>query len=84
MTKKVRARMAVEEVKLLREALGLTQVQFAELLGIGDNTPSRWETGKHPISRNLCLMMLLLRDVPGVHEYLAALAPKAGRWRGAA
>jgi putative zinc finger/helix-turn-helix YgiT family protein len=34
-----------EEVRLGREKLGLTQKQFANLLGVGEATVSRWETG---------------------------------------
>jgi putative zinc finger/helix-turn-helix YgiT family protein len=34
-----------EEIRLGREKLGLTQKQFANLLGVGEATVSRWETG---------------------------------------
>lgn len=34
-----------EEVRQGREKLGLTQKQFANLLGVGEATVSRWETG---------------------------------------
>src|SRR6266404_8259862 len=34
-----------EEIRSGREKLGLTQKQFAALLGIGEATVSRWETG---------------------------------------
>lgn len=34
-----------EEVRNGREGLGLTQKQFANLLGVGEATVSRWETG---------------------------------------
>src|SRR5438876_2324230 len=36
--------LAPEEVRLGREKLGLTQKQFAALLGVGEATVSRWET----------------------------------------
>jgi putative zinc finger/helix-turn-helix YgiT family protein len=34
-----------EEIRAARERLGLTQKQFAHLLGVGEATVSRWETG---------------------------------------
>ena len=36
-----------ERVKALREFLGLTQTQFAEELGILQQTVSQWECGYH-------------------------------------
>ncbi|MBD2030710.1 helix-turn-helix domain-containing protein [Phormidium sp. FACHB-322] len=33
-------------VKKIREVLGLTQLQFAQLLGVYPHTISRWENGK--------------------------------------
>src|SRR5438105_12389096 len=37
--------LAPEEIRQSREKLGLTQKQFANLLGVGEATVSRWETG---------------------------------------
>jgi putative zinc finger/helix-turn-helix YgiT family protein len=37
--------LAPEEIRQGREKLGLTQKQFANLLGLGEATISRWETG---------------------------------------
>src|SRR6266702_8801679 len=37
--------LAPEEIRQGREKLGLTQKEFANLLGIGEATVSRWETG---------------------------------------
>jgi putative zinc finger/helix-turn-helix YgiT family protein len=37
--------LAPEEIRQGRERLGLTQKQFANLLGVGEATVSRWETG---------------------------------------
>ena len=34
-----------DEIRDGREKLGLTQKQFANLLGVGEATVSRWETG---------------------------------------
>ena len=38
--------MALDEIHRGREKLGLTQKQFANLLGVGEATVSRWETGR--------------------------------------
>ena len=35
-------------IKILRKELGLTQVEFAELLGTTQMTISTWENGKCP------------------------------------
>jgi len=35
-----------EEIKQLRKALGLTQEEFADLLGVQYSTVNRWENGK--------------------------------------
>ena len=37
--------LAPEEIRQGREKLGLTQKQFANLLGVGEATVSRWEAG---------------------------------------
>ena len=37
--------LAPEEIRQGRDRLGLTQKQFANLLGVGEATVSRWETG---------------------------------------
>src|SRR5947209_859693 len=36
--------LAPEEIRQGRETLGLTQKEFANLLGVGEATISRWET----------------------------------------
>lgn len=38
-------RLTPEEIRQGRERLGLTEKQFANLLGVGESTISRWETG---------------------------------------
>ena len=38
----------MNNIKTLRKELGLTQVQFAELLGTTQITVSAWENGKCP------------------------------------
>ena len=38
--------MTKDEIKELRTKLGLTQEEFARLLGVGFTTVNRWENGK--------------------------------------
>ena len=40
-----------EEIKKLRESLGMTQEEFARELGVSFSTVSRWETGRGQPSR---------------------------------
>ncbi len=39
--------MTGKEIKELRKKLGLTQEEFAKLLGVGYTTVNRWENGKN-------------------------------------
>jgi DNA-binding transcriptional regulator YiaG len=39
---------AMIDVKQLREARGLTQAQFAKLVGVDQSTVSNWEKGMSP------------------------------------
>ena len=44
--RKLEGLLSPEEIKTLRESLGLTQKEFEALLGVSLPTVSRWETGK--------------------------------------
>ncbi|MBU4211300.1 MAG: helix-turn-helix domain-containing protein [Kiritimatiellae bacterium] len=48
------------EVKELRARLGLTQLKLSGLLGIGEKTCTRWETGRERPSQSLNLMLVAL------------------------
>jgi DNA-binding transcriptional regulator YiaG len=43
--------MTPQQVRTIRERLGLTQAQLAEALDVQPNTVARWERGELPISR---------------------------------
>jgi transcriptional regulator with XRE-family HTH domain len=45
--------MKPEEMKRRREALGLTQVQLARVLGLDSITVSRYERGVRPIPKTV-------------------------------
>lgn len=49
-----------DEIKAIREAAGLTQVRFAEELGVHSITLSRFERGVEPVTR---VVGLALREL---------------------
>src|SRR5947209_2958076 len=53
-----------EQIKALREQLGLTQSQFARLTGIGEATISRWERGRLVQTKALDRYLRLLHSRP--------------------
>jgi DNA-binding transcriptional regulator YiaG len=51
------------EIKVARKALGLTQARLAGLLGVRQETVSRWETDQDPFGRTARLALLaIVRD----------------------
>ena len=55
--------MSMEELRERRSALGLTQPELADALGIHRVTISNWERGHHPIPKWLTLAMDQLRTL---------------------
>ena len=62
--------LSAEEIRLLRARFTLTQAELAKLLHLGQNTVSRWESGRNVQTAAMDVLMRLLRDVPGSLEYL--------------
>lgn len=62
--------LAPEEIRQGRERLGLTQKQFANLLGVGESTISRWETGAQIQQRALDRFLRLCLASPAAVELL--------------
>lgn len=62
--------LSEQEMREIRERLGLTQTKLAQLLHLGGNTVSRWESGRNVQSASLDMMLRMLRDVPGTLAYL--------------
>ena len=62
--------LTADEIRALRERLGLTQAALAKLLRLGANTLSRWEAGRTVQTAALDVLLRLLRDVPGSLAYL--------------
>lgn len=56
-----------QQIKVLREQLGLNQQSFSELLGLSTRSVSQWERGK-AVPRGLSVVKLhILRDALGHH-----------------
>jgi transcriptional regulator with XRE-family HTH domain len=67
--------LTAEEIRSLRERFGVTQGELARLLRLGQNTLSRWETGRNVQTAAMDILLRVLRDVPAVWNTCA------GRWR---
>jgi putative zinc finger/helix-turn-helix YgiT family protein len=59
-----------EEIPGGREKLGLTQKQFANLLGVGEATVSRWETGAQIQQRAMDRFLRVCLASPAAVELL--------------
>jgi HTH-type transcriptional regulator/antitoxin MqsA len=62
--------LSAAEIRALRERLGLKQGDLAQLLRLGANTVSRWESGRNVQTAAMDLLLRLLRDLPGSIDYL--------------
>lgn len=62
--------LAPEEIRQGRETLGLTQKQFANLLGVGEATVSRWETGAQIQQRAMDRFLRVCLASPAAVELL--------------
>jgi len=70
-----------EEVKGIRARLGLTQVQMAELLGVGEKTYTRWESGKSYHNTSSDNLIRLVAQSPELFARLNAQRDPARRKR---
>ncbi len=64
--------LAPEAIRQGREKLGLTQKEFASLLGVGESTVSRWETGAQIQQRALDRFLRVCFDSPAAVKLLAS------------
>ena len=63
--------LSPEQIRQQRQALGLTQQHLADLLGIGVQTLSRWETGGQIQQRAFDRMLRAFFTVPELRQALA-------------
>jgi putative zinc finger/helix-turn-helix YgiT family protein len=59
-----------EEIRAIRESLSLSQAKISELLTLGANTFSRWESGRIVQSASMDTLLRLVRDIPQNIQYL--------------
>ena len=62
-----------EQIKALRQRLGLTQREISELLQLEEKSYTRWETGRARPSRSINVLLRALRDGHINIDYLRAL-----------
>jgi putative zinc finger/helix-turn-helix YgiT family protein len=60
-----------EEIRALRERLGLTQAQLEDALGLGRKTVARWEAGRVLQQRSLDNLLRAIDRLPQVLVFLA-------------
>ncbi len=60
-----------QRIRSNRESLGLKQRDFANLLGVGESTVSRWETGSQIQQKSLDKLMRLYFAMPDVRHALS-------------
>lgn len=61
--------LSSEEIKSIREGYGLSQRAFAKLIGIGEASIARYETGALP-EKSLSNMIMLLKDPKNMKKLL--------------
>ena len=59
-----------DEIRAGRERLGMTQQELQEVLGLGGNTLSRWESARIYQSRSLDRLLRLVFTFPQVLDFL--------------
>jgi transcriptional regulator with XRE-family HTH domain len=64
------------KIQLLRKKLGLTQPEFADLVGVSQGTVSRWEKGAAPSHQHLARMAEL--DAVTLDEFLLGALGRVG------
>jgi putative zinc finger/helix-turn-helix YgiT family protein len=62
--------LSADEIRSIRERFGLTQIALAHLLRLGENTLSRWESGRNVQTAAMDILLRLIRDLPGSLDYL--------------
>lgn len=62
--------LSADNIRAIRERFGLSQAELADLLRLGANTISRWESGRNVQSAAMDILLRLIRDLPGSIEYL--------------
>lgn len=63
--------MKPEELKTTRKELGLTQAQFANLVGVADGrTVRRWEDGSREIPGTVIILLSVIDNCSDARKFL--------------
>jgi putative zinc finger/helix-turn-helix YgiT family protein len=62
--------LSADEIWAIREHFHLTQAELTQLLQLGANTISRWESGRNVQTGAMDLLLRMIRDLPGSIGYL--------------
>jgi len=62
--------LSADQIRAIRERFKVTQAEFAQLLRLGGNTLSRWESGRNVQTEAMDTLLRLIRDLPGSIDYL--------------
>ncbi len=62
-----------KQVIALREKLGLSQDVFAQVLGVGKMTVSKWERGTYPPSATAAVLLKTIERDPSIIKYRLGL-----------
>jgi putative zinc finger/helix-turn-helix YgiT family protein len=62
--------LSADEIRAIRKRFELTQAELAQLLHLGANSVSRWESGRNVQTAALDMLLRLIRDLPGSIDYL--------------
>lgn len=63
---------SVEEIKMIRSGLGMTQAVFAFVLGVSPRTVEAWERGTNKPNGPSCRLLKLYQDNPHNAQSLVA------------
>lgn len=72
--------LSADELKALRNRLGLTQSELGDLLQVGEKSYTRWETGRARPSRSINVLLRALRDGKLTIPYLQSLQKPTVDW----
>ncbi|MBR1508142.1 MAG: helix-turn-helix domain-containing protein [Eubacterium sp.] len=64
----IRESLSAEDIKVLRERMGLSQNEFSRFLSVSKRTVERWETSKKPITGAIVTLFEILQREPELEK----------------
>jgi len=62
--------LSPEDIRAIREPLGIAPTELGRLVRVPAEAVSRWEQGRNVPTKQVDLLLRMIRDVPGSLEYL--------------